>query len=204
MHIRAPAIVVAVRAHGEHGAVARAVTSEHGLLAGYVRGGRSTRLRPILQPGNAIIGEWRARTEDQLAGLTVELTASRAPLYADPLAAAAIEWGCALTAAALPEGQPYPQLHAALEGLLDAIAAAPSARGWAVALVRYETLVLRELGYAPEFAPEPPGANAGWGELLRAMDAGGTGLAEHLFADRRASALDARERLVARLKRAVA
>jgi DNA repair protein RecO (recombination protein O) len=56
MHIRAPAIIVAIRAHGEHGAVVRALTAEHGLQAGYVRGGRSTRLRPILQPGNSVIG----------------------------------------------------------------------------------------------------------------------------------------------------
>ena len=79
MHIRAPAIIVAIRAHGEHGAVVRALTAEHGLQAGYVRGGRSTRLRPILQPGNSVIGEWRARTDDQLGGLTLELIAKPRP-----------------------------------------------------------------------------------------------------------------------------
>ncbi|RHW17957.1 DNA repair protein RecO [Sphingomonas gilva] len=203
MHIRAPAIVVAIRAHGEHGAVVRALTAEHGLQAGYVRGGRSTRLRPILQPGNTVIGEWRARTDDQLGSLTLELTESRAPLYADPLAAAAIDWACALTASALPEAQPYPRLHAALEGVLDAIGAAPSARGWAAALVRYEALVLRELGYA-EAMPGLPGGDAAWPDLLRALDAIGAGLHRHLFADRRGHAFDARERLLTRLKRAVA
>lgn len=206
MHIRAPAIIVAIRAHGEHGAVVRALTAEHGLQAGYVRGGRSTRLRPILQPGNSVIGEWRARTDDQLGGLTLELTQSRAPLYADPLAAAAIDWACALTAASLPEAQPYPPLHAALEGLLDAIGAAPSARGWAAALVRYEALVLRELGYAPEIAASLPPGDAAWPELLRALDASGAGLHRHLFGGHggRGHAFDARERLLARLKRAVA
>ena len=53
----------------------------------------------------------------------------------------------ALTAAALPEGQAYPQLHAALDGVIGAIEAAPGARGWAVALVRYELLLLAELGF---------------------------------------------------------
>jgi len=52
-----------------------------------------------------------------------------------------------LTATALPEGQPYPRLYQALEGLLDAIEAAPSAAGWGAALVRYELLLLAELGF---------------------------------------------------------
>lgn len=104
-------------------------------------------MRPVLMPGNSVKAEFRARTEEQLAGLTVELAHSRAPLHAEPLPAAAIDWACALTAAALPEGTPYPALHQALSGLLDAVEAAPAARGWAVALVRYELLLLAELGF---------------------------------------------------------
>lgn len=147
MHLRAEAIVLAVRPHGEHGAIVRALTEAHGVQHGYVRGGRSRRLKPILQPANLILGDWRARTDEQLAGLTVELIHSRAPLYREPLPAAAFEWVTALTAAALPEGQPYPRIHGALDGVLGAIEAAPAARGWAVALVRYELLLLAELGF---------------------------------------------------------
>ena len=72
---------------------------------------------------------------------------SRAPLFAEPLAAAAIEWACALTATALSDGLPYPRLHAALSAVLDAVEAAPAARGWTAALARYELLVLAELGF---------------------------------------------------------
>jgi DNA repair protein RecO (recombination protein O) len=147
MHIQAQAIVCAVLAHGEHGAVARLMTPEDGLRPGYVRGGRSRRLRPALVPGNIVQAEFRARSEDQLAALTVELVRSRAPLLAEALPAAAIDWACALTATALPEAQPFPELHSALDGLLSAIEAAPAARGWAVGLVRYELLLLAELGF---------------------------------------------------------
>jgi len=147
MHVRADALILAIRPHGEHGAIVRALTGEHGLLAGYVRGGRSRRLRPILQPANLIVGEWRARTEDQLAQLVVELIHSRAPLFGEPLPSAALDWVTALTAATLPEGHPYPAIHAALTGVVDAIEAAPAARGWAVALVRFELLLLAELGF---------------------------------------------------------
>ena len=125
----------------------RALTRNHGVQPGYVRGGRSRRLRPVLQPANEMMGEWRARTGEQLAALTVELVESRAALHVEPLAAAALEWVTALTAATLPEAQPYPRLYDALDGVVAAVAAAPSARGWAPALVRYELLLLAELGF---------------------------------------------------------
>lgn len=147
MHLAAEALILSARTHGEHGAIVLALTEAAGLQPGYVRGGRSRRLRPVLQPGNLVMADWRARTEDQLAALTVELVRSRAPLHADPLAAAAIEWLAALTAAALPEAQPYPALFAALAAVLDAIEAAPAARGWAAALARYELLLLAQLGF---------------------------------------------------------
>ena len=147
MRLETQAIVCAVRAHGEHGAIVRALTRSDGMLPGYVRGGRSRRLRPILLPGNLVQAEYRARTDEQLAQLAVELAASRAPLLAEPLAAAAIDWTTALTASALPEGQAYPKLYDALDGLLSAIEAAASAKGWAAALVRYELLILTELGF---------------------------------------------------------
>ncbi|MEJ7927762.1 DNA repair protein RecO [Sphingobium sp. AN641] len=142
-----PAIVCALRHHGEHGAIARLLTPEHGLMAGYVRGGRSRAMRPVLLPGNQVQAEFRVRTEEQLAGLTVELAHSRAPLLGEPLPAAAIDWACALTAAALPDATPYPRLYEALDGVLGAVEAAPAARGWAVGLVRYELLMLAELGF---------------------------------------------------------
>lgn len=147
MHLVAPAIVLAARPHGEHGAVVRALTQDHGMRPGYLRGGRSRRLGPVIQPGNAVIAEWRARTDEQLPALTVEPVRSRAVLYAQALPAAAIEWVCTLTAAALPEAQPYPALYGGLGGVLDAIEAAPTARGWAGSLARYELLMLAELGF---------------------------------------------------------
>ena len=147
MHLTTTAIVCALRQHGEHGVVARLMTVEAGLVPGYVRGGRSRRLRPILVPGNLVAAEFRARSEEQLATLTVELVTSRAPLLGEPLAAAAIEWSCALTATVLSDQHPYPRIHQALDGLLSAIEAAPSVRGWAAALVRYEMLLLAEMGF---------------------------------------------------------
>ncbi|MCJ8155800.1 DNA repair protein RecO [Sphingomonas sp. LaA6.9] len=243
MHIEAEAIICAVRAHGEHGAIVRAMTAEHGLLSGYVRGGHSRRLRPVLIPANVVMAGFRARTEEQLAGLTVELVHSRAPLMGEPLAAAALDWATALTASTLPEAQPYPHLHTALDGVLGAIEAAPAARGWAVALVRYELLLLAEMGFGldlercavtdsseelvwvspksgravsavagqdyadkllrfPRFLSE--GGEADWDAIFDGLRLTGHFLSRDILIDRRADVAAARERLVERLKRAVA
>lgn len=141
------AIMCALRSHGEHGAVVRMMTASSGLIAAYVRGGRGRRMRPVLMAGNIVHARLSARTETQLPHAVVELVHSRGPLLSEPLAAAAIEWATAVTATALAEGQPYPRLYDALGGLLDAIEAAPSANGWGAALVRFELLLLAELGF---------------------------------------------------------
>ena len=147
MRSETQAIVCALRNHGEHGAIVRLMTPERGLLAAYVRGARGRRMRPVLIAGNVVEAQLSARTETQLPQATVELVHSRGPLLSEPLPAAAIEWATVLTATALPEGQPYAPLYQALEGLLDAVEAAPSASGWGAALVRYELLLLAELGF---------------------------------------------------------
>lgn len=238
-----PGIICSVRYHGEHGAVARVLTPDHGLIAGYVRGGRSRRVRPVMSPGNLVQAEFRARTEEQLASLTVELIHSRAPMLTQALPTAAIEWVCAVTAVALPEGNSYPALYQALDGMLSAIEAAPAARGWAVALVRYELLLLAELGFgldlircaatgrtddlayvSPRSAaavnrtaaigyenrlfPLPAflidRAEANWADIVDGLRLTGHFLETAILTDRRVEILAARERLVERLKRAVA
>jgi len=147
MRSETSAIVCALRAHGEHGAIVRLMTPDRGLIAAYVRGARGRRLRPVLMAGNVVQAQLSARTETELPQAVIELVHSRGPLLSEPLPAAGIDWATVLTATALPEGQPYPRLWQALEGLLDAIEAAPSAAGWGAALVRYELLLLAELGF---------------------------------------------------------
>ena len=147
MRFDTKAIVCALRNHGEHGAIVRLMTPEHGLQAAYVRGARGKRMRPVLMAGNVVEAQLSARTDTQLPQATIELVHSRGPLLTEPLPSSAIEWATVLTATALPEGQPYPRLYEVLEGLLDAVEAAPSASGWGAALVRYELLLLAELGF---------------------------------------------------------
>jgi DNA repair protein RecO (recombination protein O) len=193
-------IICAVRHHGENGAIVRLLTPDFGLVSGYVRGARSRIHRPILICGNGVAVEMRQRAPGQLAGMTIELVTSRAPLLGEPLASAAIDWSTALVAATLPEDQPHAEVYSALSGLLMAVDAAPSARRWAGAVIGFERLMLFALGYGGEAT-----ANAeDWPDVLVGLNDNGIRLGRHLLSDRRAALLPARERLVDRLKRAVA
>jgi DNA repair protein RecO (recombination protein O) len=203
MHLSTLAIICAVRAHAEHGAIVRVLTPSDGLLAGYVRGGRSRVMRPILMPSNIVQCEFRWRSEGQLAAVTAELVRSRAPLMAEPLAAAALDWATALTAATLPEGYASLPIHSALSALLDAIEMAPAARGWALALGAYEALLLSALGFGGR-VPDMIDPDASWPTIIDALRGGRAPLERHFFEGRRADVLAARDRLVDRMKRAVA
>lgn len=198
MEIRAPAIVCASRAHGETAAIARVFTREFGMLAGYVAGGRGKRMRPVLIPGNVVEADLRARSVSQLPFLKLELVTSRGPWLTEPLPAAAIGWATTLAASVLPEHNPYPALHDALSGLLEAICNAPSARMWALAMAKYEVLTLRELGFG---GGEMPPVAEDWDEILALLDGSGRQLSRRLLADRRTNVMGAREVMMQRLAR---
>lgn len=198
MHFRAPALVCATHPHGESAVIARLLTEGQGLVAAYVAGGRGRQLRPVLIPGNSVEAEVRSRSESRLPFARVELLQSRGPWLTEPLPAAAIAWATALTASALPERYPYPALHEALSGLIEAVCMALSARGWVMALLSYEVLMLRELGYGvPVQRPDP----SDWAAMLEAFDRIGRELARYPLADRRRDVMAARDMLRERLKR---
>lgn len=196
MQLRAPAILIAARSHGETAVIARLFTEKSGVAAAYVAGGRGRQLRPVVIPGNLVEAEIRAKSDSQLPFARLELARSRGPWLTEPLPAAAIAWTCALTASVLPERSPYPNLYQALSALLDAICNAPSARGWAPALASYEVLLLREMGYGGA-KPEIAGLEQAL-EILRASEAP---IARYLLADTRADVLAARSLLMQRLER---
>lgn len=195
MQVRALAILVAARPHGETAVIARALTETYGLVAAYVAGGRGRHLRPVAIPGNLVELQLSARSDSQLPFGKLELLESRGPWLSEPLPAAAIGWACALTATALPERQPYPNLFSALQGVLGAICHAPSARGWIGALVGYERLLLRELGYGGGTGRAAGRAEGDVPELLAAMDALAPHLDHYLLADRHGDVMGARQRL---------
>jgi DNA repair protein RecO (recombination protein O) len=137
-------IVLAARPHGEDAAVVQLLTRERGKHAGLVRGGQSKKQRGMLQPGNRVDAEWRARLADHLGNLSLEATDSpMARLLDDSERLVALSAATALAEQVLPERVAHP---AAFEGTA-ALLAALEGDHWAEALVQWELLLLRELGF---------------------------------------------------------
>jgi DNA repair protein RecO (recombination protein O) len=137
-------IVLGVRRHGEANAILEVMTIGHGRHLGLVRGGGGSRLRPTLQPGNAVRVEWRARLDEHLGHFTVEGLRLRA---ADLMAAAHAVYGVTHLAALcrlLPERDPHAEVHEMLAAILDHL----DDRATAAALIaRFELQMLTELGF---------------------------------------------------------
>jgi DNA repair protein RecO (recombination protein O) len=141
----APAIVLDARPYGEGDAIATVMTAEHGAHRGLARGGTSRGRTAIWQPGNLIQARWMARLSDQLGSFTAELVHPGAALAMDDaLAMAMLASVCAVAEGALPEREPHPRVF---EGLLHLIAHLSQGQAVLGDLVRWETVLLADLGY---------------------------------------------------------
>ena len=129
---------------GEANAVAELFTLAHGRHLGLVRGGRSRRMRPLLQPGNLLRVTWRARLADHLGGFNVELMEALAARVLDDQVALAAIGSITSLAKLLPERDPHPALYAATLEILRGLA---DDRLWPELLVRWELQLLQELGF---------------------------------------------------------
>ncbi len=137
-------IVLATRRHGETSLILELMTREHGRHLGLVRGGRSRRQQPFLQPGNTLSVTWRARLDEHLGNYAVEPTVERASRLME---GAAGIYGLQLLAALLrllPERDPHAALFDALSAILDAMDD-PMTTG--ELLVRFELAILDDLGF---------------------------------------------------------
>ena len=141
------AIVLSSRPHGETGAILELLTRDHGRHAGLVRGGASRRVKPTLQPGNAVHVQWRARLEEHLGSFTCELARARAgELMDERETLTGLNAFCALTAAALPERQAHASVFLSGEIVLEAMMAHDTAH-WLALYVRWEAGLLEALGF---------------------------------------------------------
>lgn len=137
-------LIIGVKKHGETSVILEVMTPAHGRHLGLVRGGRSRRMQPILQPGNHVSLVWRARLDEHLGLYTVEGTQLRA---ATLMSSAAALHGLNLVAALLrllAERDPHAPLYKAASFIADHLddeKAAPAM------LVRFELTVLAELGF---------------------------------------------------------
>ena len=142
-------IVLGMKRHGEANAILEVMTRQHGRHLGLIRGGAGSRLQPVLQPGNSVHVVWRARLDEHLGTYTAEGLRFRA---AEFLATAHAVYGTIHVAALcrlLPERDPHPEIHAALDDLMDHMRDANAA---AVRMVCFELDLLAELGFGLDLA----------------------------------------------------
>ncbi len=129
---------------GEASAVVELFTLKHGRHLGLVRGGRSRRMRPLLQPGNLLRATWRARLAEHLGGFNVELMEAHAARVLDDQLALAAIGSVTTLAKLLPERDPHPALYAATLSLLRGL---DDASLWPLLFARWEFQLLSELGF---------------------------------------------------------
>lgn len=136
-------VVLTTRKHGENDIILEALTLDHGRHLGLVRGGRSQRNRPFLQPGNELDLTWKARLPDHLGQFQLEAQTLRAgELMTTAIGLASLQH-LAFLLRLLPERHPYPHLYDALNVVLEHLDEPDAA---AALLIRFELELLRDLG----------------------------------------------------------
>ncbi|HVB88943.1 MAG TPA: DNA repair protein RecO [Beijerinckiaceae bacterium] len=144
MEWRDAGLILGLRRLGETSVIVELMTPGHGRALGLVRGGRSRRMQPLLQPGNEVEAVWRARLEDQLGQFTLEGVHLRAAAL---LANAQALHGVNLLGALLrllPERDPHPAVYEAAMLVLRHLEDGDI--GPAL-MVRLELALLSELGF---------------------------------------------------------
>jgi DNA repair protein RecO (recombination protein O) len=150
MDWEAPAIILATARFGEGDAVATVMTAEHGLHRGLARGGASRAGTAIWQTGNLVQVRWVARLSDQLGSFSAEMIHPGAAMVMDDaLTLAMLTAACAVAEGVLPEREPHPRVFEALVGL---VANLPRGPDMLTDLVRWEALLLADLGYGLDLA----------------------------------------------------
>ncbi|PYE88461.1 DNA repair protein RecO [Phyllobacterium leguminum] len=144
MEWRDEGIILGMRRHGETSAIVELMTRAHGRHLGVVRGGRSRKQQPLLQPGNRVDALWYARLDEHLGTFQVEpLSFAAARLIEMPVALHGIQLAAAHLRL-LPERDPHPGLFETL-GLMIEHFDDPLAAG--ELMLRFEVMMLEELGF---------------------------------------------------------
>lgn len=144
MEWRDDGLILGIRKHGETSVIVEAMTRAHGRHFGLVRGGRSKRMQPVLQPGNHAEFVWRARLDEHLGSFSVEPTQLRtARLMANAEALHAVCHVAALLRLG-PERDPHPALYETavkITGGIDRPKSLPPL------IVRFEAEILAQMGF---------------------------------------------------------
>lgn len=154
-------IILGVRRHGEANAIVELLTAAHGRHLGLVRGGGSRKQASALQPGNGVHAQWRARLDEHLGAMTVEVTQARAAQLMERSHALFAFNHMSALVRMLPERDPHPELHAVLEAVVGQL---DDVRLTGMVVARFELMMLAELGFGLDL--ESCAATGGRNDLM--------------------------------------
>lgn len=137
-------IILSVRPHGETGGVVSILTQNHGRATGYVYGAVSTKTRGVLEIGNIVNVDWKAKAPGQLGTFSLELEKSyAADVMDDPVKLTALQSACAIADKTLPENEKHSGIFDGTRALLASFAG----ELWGASYIFWEIAILRELGF---------------------------------------------------------
>ena len=144
MEWRDDGFIIGARKHGETSLILEVMTRAHGRHLGLVKGGRSKRMQPLLQPGNSVEVTWRGRLEEHLGFYAVEATMLRA---GDLMAEAVTLQGLNLVTGLLrmlAEREPHDDVYQRADALIDQLGDIHLAP---MRMVMFELTILADCGF---------------------------------------------------------
>jgi DNA repair protein RecO (recombination protein O) len=145
MEWRDQGILLSAQQHGETSVILDVLTPSLGRHSGVVRGGKSRKLIPALQPGAQLDLTWKARLQEHIGTFQVDLIRSRsAMVMSDKRSLFGLGAVTGMLLAFLPEREPNEPLFYATEQLLDLLEY-PDV--WSRAYLQWELGLLEILGF---------------------------------------------------------
>lgn len=141
------AIVLSSSVYGEGSYVVKLLTETEGLFAGMVRMSRKN--RSVLEPGNLVQANWKARLEEHLGSITLEtMDPFSAYIIPDAKKLKALTSITQTILTLLPERDPHPDIFSGLLAWLTLLKREDNPELWLSEYVSLELILLKEVGFA--------------------------------------------------------
>ncbi|MCL2629853.1 MAG: DNA repair protein RecO [Alphaproteobacteria bacterium] len=144
MQIETNGIIIGLRNYGERALIAKVLTQSHGVLAGIIRGGQTSKRRPMTGMQGEVV--WSARLESHLGA--IRFVAGRnlaAMLMNNEDTLAIMNSAFAMIADFLPEREAHEDVYFAT---LKLLAGNPGVEDY----LKWETELLASIGYSLDFS----------------------------------------------------
>lgn len=139
------AIILGTKRFGENKLIVSLLTEEHGVVNGIMRQTKASRLQGTTQLGNRVHIHWKARLEEHLGYLSLDLVESLAGrLISNHAKLLCLSTATCLTLGVFPERHPYPGIYQEISTLLESL----KQDDWKESYVHFEHRVLQEMGFA--------------------------------------------------------